>query len=90
VVGMYLNSNADWTAGTATGRVYLDGAAQTFASGACVLSTTNRRRHSAFVSFANGLAFTSGQRIGMGVTTSSWTPTTADFHGLLVVAYTPF
>jgi hypothetical protein len=90
VVGMYLNSNADWTAGTATGRVYIDGAVQTFASGACVLSTTNRRRHSAFTSFANGLAFTAGQRIGMGCTTASWTPTTADFHGLLVVAYTPF
>jgi hypothetical protein len=90
VVGMYLNSNADWTAGTATGRVYLDGVAQTFAAGACVLSTTNRRRHSAFVSFANGLAFTATQRIGMGITTSGWTPTTADFNGLLVVAYTPF
>lgn len=92
VVGMFLNSNANRTAGTVTGTVYLNGASTTFNSGGCVLDATNVRRHSSFVAVPGaGVAFSAGDRVGMGIVTSgAWAPTTADFSGRIVVQYTPY
>ena len=91
VIGMILNSNAARTGGTLTGRVYVAGAGAAFSSGACVLDATNTTSDSEFVGYVNGVAFSAGQTLGMSVTGASWTPTTVDITGWLIVqlaAYT--
>jgi hypothetical protein len=81
VVAAFLNTDTARTAGTAILKVRINNVSTSFASDACVLDGTNTLRMSALDT--TGLAFASGDRIGVAVTTASWTP--ADFTAFLVV-----
>lgn len=90
VVGLMMTSDATRTAGTATAAVRIAGAGTTFGGGAVQLNGTTTTSDSSFVSYANGVAFTAGQTVGAQVTTSGWTPTTADLSLWVVVMLEPF
>lgn len=90
VVGLIITSDDARTAGTATVRVRVAGTGTTFNSGAVVLDATNTTSDSAFVPFAQGVAFAAGQNVGVDVVTSGWGPTTANFSVWAVVMLTPF
>lgn len=86
IVGLILTSDVPRTAGTATARVRIAGSGAAFNAGSVVLDATNTLSDSDFVAWSSGNAFTAGQLIGAEVTTSGWTPTTANLCIWLVVA----
>jgi hypothetical protein len=91
IIGVLITADAARTAGTATVRVRVNGTGAAFNAGACALTAApNTVSDSSFVSFANGVSFAATDRIGMEVTTSGWTPTTADIQTLMVVQLDPF
>ncbi len=90
IVGAFMTSDAARTAGTATLRVRISGADTAFDAGGCVLDATNTTSHSDIVASTLGVSFSSGQTIGVNVTTSGWTPTTADLSVWLLVQINPF
>jgi len=83
VIAAFLSTDGARTAGTATLRVTINGVPTTFLAGAVVLDATNTSRDSAYD--ATGLAFASGDTIGVNVITSGWTPTTANVTAWLVM-----
>jgi hypothetical protein len=90
VVGLVILSDAARLTGDATARVRITGSGTTFNSGAVALDGTNTITDSAFVAHTSGVAFVSGNALGMDIVTSSWTPTTANLTGWLVVSLDPF
>jgi hypothetical protein len=90
IVGLILVSDAARSAGTATGRVRVNGAGAAFNAGAVVLDATLTVSDSSFVAYTSGVSFNAGDRVGIEVTTASWTPTTADLQGFIVVQLAPF
>jgi len=90
VVGMFMCSDANRTAGTATAKVRIGGVDTTFNSDSVQLNGTNVNRTSSVVAFANGPAFVAGNAVSASVVTSGWTPTTANISIFVVVAFDPF
>jgi hypothetical protein len=90
IVGLILVSDTARSGGTATGRVRVNGAGAAFNAGAVVLDVTLTVSDSSFVAHTSGVSFAAGDRVGIEVTTASWTPTTADLQGFLVVQLNPF
>lgn len=90
IVGLILVSDVARTAGTATGRLRIGGSDTAFNGGAVALDATNTEQDASFVNHASGVAFTSSQSIGVNVTTSGWTPITANITAWLVVSLDPF
>jgi hypothetical protein len=86
-VGAFLNTSEARTAGTATLRVDIGGATQAFAAGACVVNATETSRGSAWDTA--GPTFASAAAIRPVITTSGWTPTTAEATAWLVVRFDP-
>ncbi len=85
VVGAIITSDAARTAGTATVAVEVNNGTQAFNSGAVALDATNTTSDSSFVAWGSGVSFNAGDTLGAEVTTSGWTPTTANFSIWLVV-----
>jgi hypothetical protein len=85
IIGVFITSDAARTAGTATVAVEVNNVTQAFNAGAVVLNATNTTSNSSFVAYGSGVAFAAGNTIGCEVTTSGWTPTTANFRIQLVV-----
>ena len=85
IVGLVITSDAARTAGTATARVRINGTGAAFNGGNVVLDATNTTSNSRFVPWGSGNAFSLGDNIGAEVTTSGWTPITANFALWLVV-----
>lgn len=85
VVGVIITSDAARTAGTATVAVEVNNTTQAFNAGAVALDATNTTSDSSFVAWGSGVAFNAGDTLGCEVTTSGWTPTTANFSIWLVV-----
>lgn len=83
VVGILLISDVAWTNGTLIASVRVNGTATTFDGGGAVLNTTNRTSMSDFST--TGVSYSSGDTLGVAITTSSWTPTTANVQATLVV-----
>jgi hypothetical protein len=90
IVGLIVVSDVARTAGTATGRVRIAGADTAFNGGAVLLDATNTEQDASFVNHASGVAFTNAQTIGVNITTSGWTPITANITAWLVVSLDPF
>lgn len=90
VIGISLLSNAARTAGTATARVLINGSSTAFDGGSVQLNATNLTRDSSLVAYSSGLTFTAGNRLGVEIVTSGWTPTTADMTAWLTVKYEAF
>lgn len=74
VIGVTVTSNAARTAGTLTADVTIDG---TVTGLQAVLDETNTTRHYSRQSRGSDVGV-AGSRVGVKLTTSSWTPTTAD------------
>jgi hypothetical protein len=91
VVGLWVLSDANITAGTLTARPSIAGVAQVHVPFAgCVLSTTLPQSASSFVEFADGLPFAAGALLGMNILTNAgYLPITANITGGLVVAFDP-
>jgi hypothetical protein len=85
VIGAFLLTDTARTAGTAILKVRLNSVTTDFAGGACVLDGTDTLRNSAFDNA--GVAFVAGDRIGVDVVTSGWTPTNANLTAFLVLRY---
>lgn len=84
IVGITIFSNEARTAGTATVEPTING---TGIGLTAVLDGTNTTTHTA--AQAEGLdKFTAGQRIGVKITSASWTPTTADISVAVLVTLT--
>lgn len=90
IVGALVTSDAARTAGTATVRVRISGADTALDAGSCALDATNTTSDSTIVASTLGVSFSSGQTIGANVTTSGWTPTTADLAVWLLIQINPF
>jgi hypothetical protein len=90
VVGLVIVSDAARLTGTATARVRLAGSGTTFNGGAVVLDGTFTTSNSSLVAHTSGGSFGNGDTIGMDIVTSSWTPTTANLTGWLIVSLDPF
>jgi hypothetical protein len=90
VVGLIMTSDAARTAGTATAAVRIAGAGSTFDGGSVQLNGTTTTSDSSFVAYGSGVAFTAGQAVGAQVTTSGWTPITANVNIYVVVMFEPF
>lgn len=90
VVGAFVVSDAARTAGTATVRVRVSGTDTAFDSGSVALDASNTTSDSSIVASDLGVSFSSGQTLGVNVTTSGWTPTTADLSVWLLVQISPF
>ena len=89
IVGGILQSDTPRTAGTATFRVRLSGTGTAFNGGSIVLDASHTFSHSQFVAPSNGVAVTAGQRVGIEITTSGWTPTTANLAAWVYVLVAP-
>ena len=89
IIAAYLNADASRTAGSAVLRPTVNGTGFVLGSGNPTLDATNTLRHSVAVAWANGIAFTAGQRISCELVTSGWTPITANVTALLVIGLTP-
>jgi len=85
VVAAFIQSDAGRTAGTAQLRPTISGTGANFTGGNPTLDATNTARHSVLTTWANGVSFNAGQRVGCELITSGWTPTTANVTALLVV-----
>ncbi len=85
VVGAILNSDASRTAGTATLTLDVGGVSAAFNAGACALDATNTNRMSTFT--ATGTNFAAGGAIKPRISTSAWTPITADVVAWLIVKF---
>jgi len=85
VVGGFIQSDTGRTAGTAQLRPTISGTGTSFTGGNPTLDATNTSRHSVLTTWANGVSFNAGQRVGCELITSGWTPTTANVTALLVV-----
>jgi hypothetical protein len=90
IVGARLITDEDRTAGTATARVRIGGTGTAFDGGNVQLNASNVSRNQRLVPWASGVTFNAGQRLGMEVVTSGWTPTTANLTGFLIVKYDAF
>lgn len=90
VIGITMTSSEARTGGTATARARIAGSALDFDGGSVQLNGTNTQRVAGLVSYAEGVSFNAGNRLGIEVVTSGWGPTTADFVGWLTVKYEPF
>jgi hypothetical protein len=88
VVGMWVVSDANRTAGTADVRCLINGVSQTFdGGGTCILDGTNTRRHGVTVARGDGEDFAMGNRVALEAITSGWTPTTANLTAWFLVRY---
>lgn len=85
IVGAFLNSDASRSAGSAVLRPTVNGTGAVLGAGNPTLDATNTLRHSVLVTWANGIAFTAGQRISCELVTSGWTPITANVTALLLI-----
>lgn len=90
IVGAFVVSDAARTAGTATVRVRISGADTAFDAGSCALDASNTTSDSTIVASDLGVSFLSGQTVGVNVTTSGWTPITADLSVWLIIQISPF
>lgn len=90
IVGAFVTSDAARTAGTATVRVRISGADTAFDAGSCALDASNTTSDSTIVASDLGVSFSSGQTVGVNVTTSGWTPTSADLSVWLIIQISPF
>jgi hypothetical protein len=90
VVGAFLVSDAARTNGSAILSVLVNGASQAFNGGAVQLNGTDTTADSGFIYPDGGVAFSAGDDLGVQVTTSGWTPTTANVTAWLLVQLTPF
>jgi len=88
IIGMIVQSDDDWTAGTADTYIKINGASGVNLAGTlCRLSTSDREIKYVFAaSHAAGLAVTAGQTIQPELDTASWTPTTANFRCKLIMS----
>lgn len=89
VLGGFIQSDAGRTAGTAQLRPTISGVGTSFTGGNPTLDATNTARHSVAVTWANGVSFNAGQRVGCELITSGWTPITANVTALLVIGLNP-
>jgi hypothetical protein len=85
VLGAFLVVGEARTAGTATLRLRINTVDTAFLAGAVVLDGTNTTRDSVFDE--TGLAFSAGDEIGLNLTTSGWTPTTAHATAWLLCSF---
>jgi hypothetical protein len=85
VLGAFLMVDNPRTAGTATLRLRVNTVDTAFLTGAVVLDGTNTTRDSAFDE--TGVSFVAGDEIGLNLTSSSWTPTTANAIAWLVCGF---
>jgi hypothetical protein len=90
VVAIYMVSDANRTAGTATARVVINGAGTAFDGGSVVLDGTNVNRDSGVVAYSSGVSFVAGNDVALEVVTSGWTPTTANITLWMTVRFEPF
>jgi hypothetical protein len=90
VVGAYLMSDDARLTGTATLSVLVNGSSVAFNGGSVVLDGTNTTQDGEFVHPTAGAAFAAGDQLSVRVTTSGWTPTTANVAAYLIVQLTPF
>lgn len=90
IIGALIVSDDARTAGTATVKVRINGANTTFDGGSVVLDGTNTLSDSSFVAVSSGVAVVAGDTVGANVTTSGWTPTTANVSVWLVLRITAF
>lgn len=90
VIAIYMISDDNRTAGTATAQVSLNGAGTAFNGGAVQLNGTDVNRDSGIVAYSSGVAFTAGQDVGLQVVTSGWTPTTANVTLWMTVRFEAF
>lgn len=88
IIGLSIVSDAPRTAGTATVRILLSGVDTAFDGGSVVLDATFTAQKSGFVAAGAGVAISSSSaRIGVNVTTSGWTPITANVAVWVHVMY---
>jgi hypothetical protein len=90
VVGIHLMSDDARSAGTAIASVLVNGVSQAFNSDSVVLDGTNTTQNSDYVHPTAGVSFAADDQLSVRVTTSGWTPTTANVAAYLIVQLTPF
>jgi hypothetical protein len=81
--GMSISLNTARTAGTCTAEFYVDGVVN--GTNTVVIDATNTQHF--YQAFGTPTTFTAGQRIGMGTTTSSFTPTGSDATLCLFITF---
>lgn len=89
VIGAWIVGDDARTAGTATVVVRVNGATFAFADGSCVLNATNTLQNAQIVGKGRGVPFNAGDSVGASVTTSGWTPTTANIAVWVVCRLEP-
>lgn len=89
IIGIILNSRNSRTAGTAIAKANIGGVTTTFDSDTVVLNGTNTLRASSLVTPANGIAISVGDRIGIDLVTSAWTPITTDATAWIILGLKP-
>jgi hypothetical protein len=90
IVGLILVLDAARITGTATGRVRVNGSGAAFDGGSVLIDDSPTITNSAFTTHAGGVAVSAGQTLGVEVTTSGWTPTTANVAAWVVYSCDPF
>lgn len=87
LLALSIRGNADRTAGTVTAKPSINGVAVTPTDLNCVIDGTDVRQDYASTTFGtSGLTFTAGQRLGVSVTSASYTPAgSTDFSATLLI-----